>query len=239
MSPSTGGPSVLLWSGGKDAMLALHELNAPGGERHIPEGLGVGPVTHLLTTVTGDDGRVMSHGIRPALLRLQAEALGLELVEVAIPPNCPNTEYEEIMTGALRDLAERGITEVVSGDIMLADIKAYREKLHRRAGLESRFPLWGWDTARVARRTFALNLKTYVVACDGSVLDKSFAGQAYDDRFLARLPAGVDPAGEKGEFHTFVADGPGFRRPVRFRPGDTVSRGGFHYKDLLPAEEEI
>lgn len=262
MALHPGGPSVLLWSGGKDAMLALHEHNLPfagGAPQGAPEGSppagdagaargpapalesgtsaegsGVGPVTCLLTAVTADEGRVISHGVGLPLLRRQADALGLELVEVAIPRDSPNAVYEEIMTAALEGLRDRGITNVIAGDIMLADIKAYREQLHRRAGLGSHFPLWGRDTVWVARRTFALGYETYVIACDGSILDKSLVGQAYDEHFLARLPEGVDPGGEKGEFHTFVVDGPMFQRPVPFRPGETVTRGGFHYKELLP-----
>jgi len=47
------------------------------------------------------------------------------------------------------------------------------------------------------------------------------------------LPAGVDPCGENGEFHTFVYAGPRFARAVDFERARThVSDGRFHFLDL-------
>jgi diphthamide synthase (EF-2-diphthine--ammonia ligase) len=62
---------------------------------------------------------------------------------------------------------------------------------------------------------------------------KSFAGRDYDLPLLQALPAGVDPCGENGEFHTFVYDAPVFSRPIAVQTGVVVERDGFVFADLL------
>lgn len=213
----------LAWSGGKDSALALWALR--GGD--VGRGPGrPAPPAALLTTVTEDYGRVSMHGVRRDLVRAQAKALGLPLVEVAIPAGCSDAEYEARMGRALRAGADRGLEAVAFGDLFLADIRAFRERQLAALGLRAEFPLWGLDTAALARRFVALGFRAWVVCVDTQQLDASFAGCAYDEAFLADLPPGVDPCGERGEFHSFVWDGPVFARPVPCRPGQVVLRDG-------------
>jgi diphthamide synthase (EF-2-diphthine--ammonia ligase) len=80
----------------------------------------------------------------------------------------------------------------------------------------------------------ANGFRAIVVCVDPRALDRSFAGRAFDERFLADLPDGVDPCGENGEFHTFVQDGSLFRAPIPCRTGETVNRDGFVYCDVVP-----
>jgi len=61
-----------------------------------------------------------------------------------------------------------------------------------------------------------------------------FVGRAYDENLLRDLPAGIDPCGEYGEFHSFVYDGPIFKQPVPVTVGEIVTRDGRYYADLLP-----
>ncbi len=60
-------------------------------------------------------------------------------------------------------------------------------------------------------------------------------GRPYDEALLADLPSGVDPCGERGEFHTFCFAGPMFAAEIPVRVGETVSRDGFCFADLLPS----
>lgn len=224
----------LAWSGGKDSALALWALR--GGD------VGRGPsppapVAALLTTVTEDFGRVSMHGVRRALVRAQAAAAGLPLVEVGIPARCSDAEYEARMGEVLGAAAARGLEAVTFGDLFLEDVRAYRERQLARLGLRAEFPLWGLDTGELARRFLALGFKAWVVCVDTQRLDASLAGRAYDEAFLDDLPPGVDPCGERGEFHTFVYDGPIFARPVLCRPGEVVLRDGrFAFCELLGGE---
>ncbi len=121
------------------------------------------------------------------------------------------------------------------GDLYLEDIRAYREQQLRAADLTPVFPLWARDTAQLANDMLASGIVATVTCVDPRRLAPAFAGRTWNRALLDALPAGVDPCGENGEFHTFVSDGPGFRTPVATRPGEVVERDGFVFADLLPA----
>jgi uncharacterized protein (TIGR00290 family) len=217
---------VLSWSGGKDSVLALRALRA---EARTP------PVA-LLTTVTEEYERVSMHGVRRALLRRQAEAVGLPLVEVEIPPECSNEVYETRLGRALASSELRGTEEVAFGDLFLEDVRAYRESQLAAAGKRGCFPLWGRDTSELAASFLNAGFRAIVVCVDPSVLDSSFAGREYDEELLRDLPEGIDPCGENGEFHTFVYDGPVFAEPIGCNRGEVVERDGFVFSDLLEVQ---
>jgi uncharacterized protein (TIGR00290 family) len=215
---------ALAWSGGKDSSLALHALRAAGREPSA-----------LLTTVTEGVERISIHGVRRELLLAQAAAIGVPLVEVRIPLPCPNEVYEARMERALAAPPLDAVTEVAFGDLFLADVRAYREQRLEPSGRRAVFPLWGRDTAELARAFLDAGFQAIVATVDPRVLDRSFAGRPYDTAFLADLPAGVDPCGENGEFHTFVHAGPVFDVPLAVVTGERVERDGFAYSDILPA----
>jgi uncharacterized protein (TIGR00290 family) len=212
---------ALAWSGGKDSALALRALRAEGIE----------PAA-LLTTVTEGYERISMHGVRRALLVAQAEAVGVPLVEVRIPPVCPNEVYEarfeEAFAGPLA-----AVDAVAFGDLFLADIRAYREERLARIGREALFPLWGRDTGELARAFVAEGFEATLVCVDPRTLDASFAGRGFAAA-LGGLPPGVDPCGENGEFHTFVHAGPIFAERIAVERGEVVERDGFVFCDLRP-----
>jgi len=105
----------------------------------------------------------------------------------------------------------------------------------RGSGLEPLFPLWGLPTAELSRGMVAAGLKAHLTCVDPKQIAAAFAGRAYDDDLLSELPPSADPCGERGEFHTFVYDGPMFSRPVSVRVGEVVERDGFVFADMLPA----
>jgi uncharacterized protein (TIGR00290 family) len=221
--PGGAGPA-LAWSGGKDSALALWALREAGAA----------PAA-LMTTVTAEYERISMHGVRCSLLRAQAAATGLPLVEVPIPAGCTNDVYESRMAAAFRSAELAPVEEVAFGDLFLEDIRAYRESRLAAAGRRAVFPLWGRDTAALARRFLAAGFRAIVVCVDPRALDPSFAGRDYDGALLADLPPGVDPCGENGEFHTFVTAGPVLAAPVACRRGEVVERDAFVFADLLEA----
>ena len=215
---------ALAWSGGKDSALALQALR-DGAEEPVA----------LLTTVTEGVERVSVHGVRRELLVAQAAAAGLPLVEARIPLPCPNEVYEAAMTRALDAPPLRDVPEIAFGDLFLADVRAYREErlASARPPRRARFPLWGRDTATLARAFVAAGFEAILVSVDPQQLDPAFAGRAYDDALLDDLPVGVDPCGENGEFHTFVHAGPIFDAPLAVAVGEVVERDGFVYADVI------
>jgi len=228
---------LLSWSGGKDGAMALQRLRRDPAVR----------VEGLLTTVSRKFGRVSMHGVRRELILEQADALGLPLlpVEVASPSDGgdglgefpSNAAYEAAFGAALSRAREDGIDAIAFGDIFLADLRRYREDLLARAGLSGVFPLWGERTRGLLGALAEGGWRATVVCVDGARLPAEWTGRAIDETFGADLPAGVDPCGENGEFHTFVHDGPGFSRPVRFAPGVRVFRDPFWFLDLVPCRK--
>jgi len=216
-------PVVMCWSGGKDSTLALQAvLRDPALE-----------VVALLTTVTDGYERISMHGVRCALLEEQARALALPLEEVRIPIQASNELYEAAMAEALRRYQARGVSRVVFGDLFLADIRQYRERQLANLGMQGIFPLWLQDTVGLARRFLDEGFRAILVCIDPKQLPAFFCGREFDWMLLADLPVTIDPCGENGEFHTFVYDGPIFRRPVAIMKGDVVNRDGFWFCDLL------
>lgn len=217
-------PVLMSWSGGKDSCLALYEVQRAREYQ----------VVALLTTVTRDYDRISMHGVRRVLLERQAESLGLPLHEVFIDKDATNQEYEARMGEAFAVYRGRGVDSVVFGDLFLEDIRAYREQFLARHDMRGIYPVWLRDTTEFIREFIRLGFKAVVTCVDGRVLDSSFAGMLIDEDFLSKLPDGVDPCGENGEFHTFVYDGPVFKEAVRFSVGEKVERDSFWFCDLLP-----
>jgi uncharacterized protein (TIGR00290 family) len=215
---------LFAWSGGKDSALALYEIKQqPDVE-----------VSALLTTVTEGYDRISMHGVRRKLLSEQAEALGFALEEILIPQKCSNEIYEERMRQTLEKFGREGISAAAFGDLFLQEVRAYREERMAKIGMEAVFPLWGVNTSDLARRFTQLGFRAIVVCVDTQMLGSEYAGRDYDADFISDLPAGIDPCGENGEFHTFVYDGPIFTRPVRVQTGEKLLRDHrFFYCDLL------
>ncbi|MFN4088829.1 MAG: ATP-binding protein [Alphaproteobacteria bacterium] len=213
------------WSSGKDSAFALHEAVR----------LGLARVAGLLTTVNEVHDRVAMHGVRSALLDRQAAALGLPCVRVPLPYPCTNAVYEERMAEACARIRAEGVEHMIFGDLFLADLRAYREARLAEAGMRGLFPLWGRDTARLARDMIAAGVEARIACLDPRRLDRGFAGRRFDAALLRDLPTDVDPCGENGEFHTVVTGGPMFAGPIPVAVGETVERDGFVFTDVIPA----
>lgn len=221
-------PVLLSWSGGKDAAWALHVLRRRGDT----------DVVGLVTTITEGVERVSMQGIRVDVLRAQAAATGLPLIEARIPQLVGNAAYEASFADALTQARLRWpqLARIAFGDLFLADIRAWREALCKRLGWSAEFPLFGADTAALAREMQAGGLRARLCCVDTTQLDACYAGRVFDTALLDALPATVDPCGEHGEFHTCVSDGPMFDAPLVLEVGETVLRDKrFLYTDIVLA----
>jgi uncharacterized protein (TIGR00290 family) len=217
---------LLSWSSGKDSAWALHRLRR---EDDVA-------VVGLLTTFNESADRVAMHAVRRELVEAQAATTRVPLWPVLLPWPCANAEYEARMEVALARARSEGVTHVAFGDLFLADIRAYREDRLRGSGLEPLFPLWdaGRDTAALARAMIADGLRAVLTCVDPKQLPEAFAGRLFDDELLATLPPGVDPCGERGEFHTFCLAGPMFTAPIAVEVGERSLRDGFCFADVRP-----
>lgn len=218
--------ALLSWSSGKDSAWALHEVQQAGDCE----------VVGLLTTLNRDADRVAMHGVRREILERQADAAGLPLYAIDLPSPCSNEEYERLMGGTMRRLHERlGLSQVIFGDLFLADIRAYREAQMAKLGIDPVFPLWQRDTAKLAQAMLDGVLEAWLTCVDTEQLDSAFCGRRFDRDLLDELPENVDPCGENGEFHTMVTAGPMFSRSIPVTRGHRHDAGRFVYTDFLPA----
>ena len=192
-------------------------------------------VVALLTTITATFERVSMHGIRRDVVQAQAAAIGLPLIECRIDGPSSNAAYEAAHADALRQAGERwpGLRHCAFGDLFLEDVRAYRERQLAGAGWRGVFPLWGAETRELSRRFYAEGHRAVLTCVDTQQLDGSFSGREYDPALLKDLPAGVDPCGERGEFHTLSYAGPLFNEPLRLERGESTLRDNrFRYTDF-------
>jgi uncharacterized protein (TIGR00290 family) len=235
------------WSGGKDCALCLYDILQSSTYN----------VRYLLTSVNAVHDRISMHGVRRSLLIAQARMLGIELRTIELPEQPGMEEYETAMRNAASTLKEAGCTHSIFGDIFLEDLRTYREQKLRELELQCVFPLWKRNTALLVKRFIEEGFKSIIVCVNDKYLDRSFVGRVIDETFLNDLPAGVDPCGENGEFHSFVFDAPHFRQPIEFEIGQVVYRtyrapeqsddcykkadkasAGFYFQDIILTNNE-
>ena len=226
-------PAYFNWSGGKDSALALWKIQQQG----------VYDIRYLLTSVNAVYNRVSMHGVRRSLLEEQARLIGIPLTTLELPGQPDMEEYEKTMKDKVNWLKAQGCEHAIFGDIFLQDLKDYREKQLSGEGVHCVFPLWQQDSWRLVKEFIGAGFKSIVVCVNDRYLDRSFCGRVIDEQFIQDLPAGVDPCGENGEFHSFCVDGPVFSRPLAVETGEYVYRQydqpnsdgkyGFWYVDLL------
>lgn len=225
------------WSGGKDAAFSLYRVLEDKGLQ----------VRYLLTTVSERYRRVSMHGVRETLLREQARQLGIPLKILYLPEEASQAVYDRLMEEQLHLFFRQGIRYGIYGDIFLDDLRRYREQQLLRVGMEGRFPLWGADTHRLVEEFLDLGFRARVTCVNARQLGRSFAGRELNRDFLADLSPGVDPCGERGEYHSFVYDGPLFPQAIPCKTGRIVERtygtsptedarwdNRFYFCDLLP-----
>jgi uncharacterized protein (TIGR00290 family) len=214
--------TLLSWSSGKDSAWTLHTLRQQGGHE----------VVGLLTTVNSAYERVAMHGTRASVLRAQAAAAGLPLVELPLPWPCSNQQYEAVMRDACAAAVADGVEAMAFGDLYLEDVRRYREERLAGTGITPVFPLWGRDTHALVCEMLDGGLRARLTCVDPRKLPPAFAGRELDASLLTELPPGTDPCAENGEFHTCAYAGPMFAAPIRLVPGAVEPHGDFVFADF-------
>ncbi len=214
---------VVSWSGGKDSAYALHELMLKDQYE----------IMALMTNVVEGEDKIKMHGVRLELLKQQAESIGIPLEIIWVSSKSKNGEYELKTGQVLEYYKKQGATAVVFGDLFLADIKAFRDKCLANWGMKGLYPLWERPTKKLAQDMMESGFRTVLTCVDTQAMPETYAGFEYNDDLLKVLPETVDPCGENGEFHTFVYDGPIFKKEIPFKKGDYYMKDNrFYYCDI-------
>ncbi len=217
---------AISWSGGKDCCLAYWKAMSQGLH-----------VQYLLNTYREDSGRVAFHGVRAELIRKQADALGKTLIQKKVG----NDNYEEMFLGALTELKSKGVEGVVFGDIDVGQNREWCERVTRRAGLDSIFPLWNMDQKEIMEEFIGAGFKAIVIALDSKFLTRDDLGKRIDVAWVRRIEglrrratdASITYCGENGEYHTFVFGGPSFKSDIKIKTGNPVMRNGYWLIDVM------
>jgi len=225
---------VLNWSSGKDCALALFKIQKDPKYK----------LKKLFTTLNKTNKRVSMHGIHEKLLKSQAREIGLPIDVLYLEENISMRRYSDLIELKMQDFKNEEIYHSAFGDILLEDVKEYRERQLELIGMKAVFPLWKENTTKIIEDFVRLGFKAIIVAAAAEHFDKRFLGREIDNYFIEQLPKEVDPCGENGEFHTFCYDGPIFRNKVLFEKGEIKSANYpnpsgdgeviFHFLELLP-----
>jgi uncharacterized protein (TIGR00290 family) len=213
---------LVSWSSGKDSAWMLHKLKQDPAV----------DIGGLLTTMNEAFDRVAMHAVRRTLLEAQSRSAGVPLRTIPLPWPCTNEDYEARMRAAISRAVDEGFTHVAFGDLFLEDVRRYREDKLAGTGLTPIFPLWGIPTPGLAEEMVDGGLRAILTCINPKQLDRSFAGRQFDRALLRDLPAGIDPCGERGEFHSFAYGGPMYDTAIAVTPGDVVDRDGFVFADV-------
>jgi diphthine-ammonia ligase len=208
------------WSGGKDCCLAAYKA--------MNQGL---KVVYLLNMVTQDRQRSCSHGLAAQWIRVQAEALGIPVLQ--FPTTGEN--YESVFMEAVKQMKGEGVSTGVFGDIDFGPHREWVERVCGSAGLSAVLPLWGGDQARICREFIGLRFRSVIVATQASLLGEKWLGRNFDAKLLKDLAAAnpkITPCGEAGEFHTLVCDGPIFNKRLEVEQAVNVRRGENWFWDI-------
>ncbi|MGI8314748.1 diphthine--ammonia ligase [Halobacillus mangrovi] len=218
-------PVIVSWSGGKDSALTLYEVM--NDKRFEVKG--------LFSTFSEQSSRLPIHEVKRSLIKKQADLIGLPLYEIEMPDKATNEQYEERLGQQFEQWKMQGIHTIVYADLFLDDIRNYRDRLLAKCNMEPLYPLWKRDTEKVAENFLNQGFQSIVTTIDVEKVSETLVGLPYDKEFLNRLPKGVDPCGENGEFHTFVFDGPIFQQPIRVQASNPfyTMNGRFCHIDLM------
>lgn len=207
-------PISVSWSGGKDSAYMLHLLLQD--ERYT--------IAELHTAVSAEHDRVSMHGVPRALMQAQADAIGLPIRFLAIPADQSNASYERVLHDYYEDLKAKDIKHIACGDIFLEDLKIYREQIFAENGMYGLYPLWKKETRSLVREIMDAGFKTVICTANKELFPTSICGQILDLALIDHLDPKIDPCGENGEFHSFVFDGPIFKRPVPYQVAEITEK---------------
>jgi len=208
------------WSGGKESALALY--------RAIGSGIAV---NRLINMVTEDGSHSRTHGIEAALLSLQARAIGIPLIQRKTTWEGYEEEFKKVLFG----LSDEGISRGVFGDIDMEEHRAWVERVCSECGVRPSLPLWLAKRDDLLSEFINSGFKAVIVAVDRNYLDDTWIGREIDGTFVKDLESlgdSVDICGERGEYHSFVYDGPIFHNPVQFEKGGIRSAPGYYFLDI-------
>ena len=209
------------WSGGKETSLACYKAMQ---DKNLK-------VEYLVNMVSEDGRRSRSHGLSSALLRAQSDAMGIPIIQ----RETTWESYEGVFKRAVSELRKEGIEIGIFGDIDLQEHRDWVERVCREIEIKPLLPLWKEDREKLLKEFIRTGFEAIVVATKADLLGREWLGRRIDEEFIEDLKKlnDVDLCGEKGEYHTFVYDGPLFKKRIEITKSKKVLREDNWFLEIL------
>lgn len=217
--------AIASWSGGKDSCLAYYKAIEQGYQ-----------VKCLLNFISRESQRGCFHGLEGRLLKFQAEAVGVPLVQEEVSPDMQ--KYEAEFKAAVNKFIARGINAMVFGDVYLLEHQSWAERVCAELNIQAVEPLWNSPPRKIIEEFLGAGFKAIIVSCQAGLMGKEYIGRYIDRELIVELEEkNICPCGEKGEFHTLVVDGPIFKHPIKIVKSETILKDGFWKHWFLDIQE--
>jgi len=208
---------IASWSGGKDSTLACYKAICGGYD-----------ISYLVNFISKKYRRVSFHGSEAKLIQLQAEAVGIPLLQ----KETTDDGYEQEFKGAIRDLIPNGIKGMVFGDIYLQENRGWVERVCGELGIEAIEPLWGKDPEEILSDFTNAGFEAVIISAQSKFIGREWIGRQVDTHFVEYLKAkNICPCGENGEYHTLLINGPMFKKRIEITEAKTINRDGYWFLD--------
>ena len=207
------------WSGGKDSCFAYYQALSEGYD-----------ISHLLNFISKEYQRVSFHGTEARLIQLQAESIGIPLLQKETTWD----GYEQEFKDAVKSLIPEGVTGMIFGDLYLQEQRDWVERVCRELGIEAVEPLWKQGPEKIPFKFIDAGFEATIVSAKSELIDEKWVGHKVDRKFLSHLKDNnIDLCGENGEYHTFVTNGPIFRKRIKLVRSRPIMRDGYWLLDTL------
>jgi uncharacterized protein (TIGR00290 family) len=212
-------PYIASWSGGKDSCFAFYQAILNGYD-----------ISYLVNFISKEYKRVSFHGTEAKLIQLQSEAIRIPLLQKETTWNGYENEFKE----AVKSLIPNGVQGTVFGDIYLQEHRDWVERVCGELGIEAMEPLWGKEPEKILHDFMDAGFEAIIVSAKSDLIDEEWIGRKIDREFLRYLKDNnIDLCGENGEYHTFVTDGPLFKKKIEITKSKTITRDGYWFLDTI------
>lgn len=206
-----------LISGGKDSLYSAY-LESKNKE-----------IACLITLYSENKESYMFHTPNIKKVKNQAKVMDLPLI-IQKTKGKKEEELVDLENAIKRAIKKYKIKGITTGALH-SKYQANRiQKICNKLNIECINPLWKKDEIEYLEELIKNNFKIIITAVAAYPLDESWLGKEIDKNFIKKAlelkkKYKIHPAGEGGEFETFVLNCPLFKRELRIRNKKIISTG--------------
>ena len=215
----------VLFSGGKDSTLAAWLAKKEGYE-----------ISCLISISSKNPNSFMFHTPSISKVGVQAEVMGLPLI---IRETAGEKEEElKDLELAIRDAVEKyGIEGVVTGAVGSVYQSSRIQKICNKLDIECFNPLWQKNQFELLEDLVKEGFEVIVTGVFAYPLEKDFLGRKIDEGFIKEMSSlkdefEINPAGEGGEFESFVLNCPMFDRGLEVKSFEDFGEGNSWRREI-------